>query len=165
MAVRHLTEIEYDSIKLMHTDGKGRNDIAKALSRSPATISKAAHKMGLSFDRSKVAAATKAKQADNKARRALLEADLLEDAQKLRKQLWEPCIAFNFGGKDNTYNETNLERPVFTDQLKIMQAAGAAVTHSLKIAAVDADSGDEEAKSMLIDLFASMGQAWHAGIQ
>jgi len=65
---------------------------------------------------------------------------LLADVQRLRGQMFAPCKAFNFGGKDNTYAEVALEQPTFVDQLKIMQAATIAVDRSLKIAVHDTDS-------------------------
>ncbi|MCI2424110.1 helix-turn-helix domain-containing protein [Saccharopolyspora sp. K220] len=54
----------------LHAQGKTRNDIAREIGRSPSTVSRLAHAAGLSFDRSKTAAATQAKQRDNAARRA-----------------------------------------------------------------------------------------------
>lgn len=147
-----LTETEIARIHEMHAAGAARNDIAKDLGRSGDTITRYCKKAGLSFDRTATMAATKAKKADAAALRAQLELDYLDDAQRLRKQLWEPCIAFNFGGKDNTYAETNLDEPVFADKLKIMQASTTASNAALRIEQARAEGGVTEARSLVGDL-------------
>lgn len=54
-----------------------------------------------------------------------LAALFLEDAPKLCAQLWKPCKSFNFGGKDNTYNEKLLDEPAFADMLSgLAEATG-----------------------------------------
>jgi hypothetical protein len=156
-ANRALTDHELEQIRTLHAAGQGRNDIARTLNRSGAVISKACAELGLSFDRSAVQAATEARKADAAAKRALLQVDLLDDAQRLRAQLWQPATVFNFGGKDNTYEERTLDEPPFADKLKIMQAVGAAVDRSLRLAEHDADGGLEQAKSLLTDLGKALG--------
>ncbi|WP_265582710.1 hypothetical protein [Streptomyces ferrugineus] len=37
--------------------------------------------------------------------RADTAVDLHLDALKLTQRMWEPAVVFNFGGKENTYNE------------------------------------------------------------
>src|SRR5690348_6130490 len=135
----------------LHAAGKSRNDIARETGIGAATVSKIVKAAGLSFDRSKTEAATAAKKADAAALRAQLALDYLADAQRLRQQLWKPCIAFNFGGKDNTYAETSLDEPVFVDKLKIMQASTAAANASLRIEAARNDGGTAAARSLITD--------------
>jgi len=144
----------------LHAQGVTLTACAKELGRSTAAVSRHSKTLGLLWDRSKTKAATQAKVADNKSRRAAIEAGLLDDVQRLRGQLFAPCKAFNFGGKDNTYNEVALDQPVFADQLRIMQAATTAVDRSLKIAVHDSDSSHDDAKSMLTGLAAAMGMAF-----
>lgn len=141
---KKITDALRKEIYKLHAQGLGRNAIAKKVGRANATVTKICgqHDPPLEFDRRKTVVASAAKAVDLKAIRQALEADLLADAIRLREQLWQPCIAFNFGGKDNTYNSTNLEQPLFADQTKIMQALSIATTASLKLAAVDANSAD-----------------------
>lgn len=117
----------------LHADGATLTAAARTMGRSKATVSRHAARLGLTWDRAATAAATEAKVLDAKARRAQLQLDLLGDAERLRSQLWQPTVVFNFGGKDNTYNETRLTEPTFADKLKIVQAAGIAVDRSLKL--------------------------------
>lgn len=139
-------------ILALHAEGKSRNEIARLTGRAAATVTKTVHAAGLTFDRTATESATAAKKADAAALRAQLELDYLEDAQRLRKQLWEPCIAFNFGGKDNTYAETSLNEPVFADKLKIMQASTTASNAALRIEQARAEGGVTEARSLVGDL-------------
>lgn len=94
-----------------------------------------------------------AKQMDNRAKRALLEQLLLDDALALREQLWKPALVYNFGGKDNTYEEHQLERPDFAGQSAIMRTVGVAIDKAVRLADVDkATTGAGEAKGILGNL-------------
>lgn len=147
----------------LHALGLSLTVCAARIGRAPQRVSERSKVIGLSWDRAKTKTATEARVADNKATRSQIEAGLLDDVMRLRGQMFAPCKAFNFGGKDNTYAEVALEQPTFVDQLKIMQAATIAVDRSLKIAVHDSDSSHDEAKSMLTDLAAAMADAWRAG--
>lgn len=134
MAAGKMTEAELQRLRELHAKGKSRNDIAKALGRSGSTISKTAARLGLSFERGpEVQAATKAKVADAKARRAQLQLDLLAKAAELLDRIDKPALAFNFGGKENTYAEREISEPTFTDKHKIILGVSTAVTASIKI--------------------------------
>ncbi|NUT31540.1 MAG: helix-turn-helix domain-containing protein [Hamadaea sp.] len=134
MAARPVTQADHDAVKELHAQGFGRNEIARRIDRGERTVSRIAEKLGLSFVRSEqTKAATEAKKVDAKARRAALAIALLEDAERLRKQLWEPATVFNFGGKENTYEERELPEPTFSDKRNIMQAIGTAVDRAVKL--------------------------------
>lgn len=154
---RPLTDDELDRIRDLHAAGSTRNDIARTLERSPASISKYAAELGLSFDRSAVQAATEARKADAKAKRAELEVLLLEDARRLRGQIWQPHTYIDHGGKDYLRVEWTQDQPTPADKLKLMQATGAAVDRSLRLAEHDSDQGVEAAKSLLTDLGRALG--------
>ncbi|NUO58985.1 MAG: helix-turn-helix domain-containing protein [Hamadaea sp.] len=113
--------------------GRSVRDIAADIGTTKSTIDRRLKHLGISLDRSSTEAATKANMADAKSRRAALQLALLEDAERLRAQMWSSAVVFNFGGKDNTYEERTLDKPPFADQLKIMQATGIAIDRSLKL--------------------------------
>lgn len=122
------------TILRLHGDKLGRNAIAREAGCSAATVTKVVTQAGGTFERgAEVAAATAAKVADAKARRAKLMHDLLDDADRLRGQLFAPAKAFNFGGKDNTYAETLLDEPMFADKRNLIQAVATAIGTSIKI--------------------------------
>lgn len=135
------TEARGEIIRL-HGEGLGRNEIARRVGCSLATVTKVCHAEGLTFDRSATKAAVEARKVDAAAMRAELQIGLLQDAKRLRLELWTPCTVFNFGGKDNTYEERELNAPPFADKLKLVQAVGVAITHSLRIADHDANTAD-----------------------
>ncbi|MFF3733058.1 helix-turn-helix domain-containing protein [Streptomyces sp. NPDC002476] len=121
-------------VRELHAAGKSRNEIARALKRSPSTVSKIAADQGLAFDRAEqVEAATRVRAADHAARRATLAFGLHTDAERLRAQMWEPCKYGEFGGKDNKWSEVDLDRPRFGDQRQIIAAAQTAVNASLRL--------------------------------
>lgn len=136
-----ITEADYDRVRDLHANGLGRNAIAEQMGRSGRTVSRIAAELGLTFDRERTKAATAAKVIDAKARRAALALALLDDAALLRAQLWSPAKAFNFGGKENTYNEVTLDEPTFADKRNIAQAVSVLLDRSIKLDAYDKGDG------------------------
>lgn len=123
--------------------------MAVALDRHQSSVKRRLDKLGIHLDRTQTAAATTAKVIDAKARRAALELALLEDAEEMRRRMFAKTTVYNFGGKDNTHNEHEVDEPPHADKLKLMQAAGIAIDRSLKIAEHDADTAITEAVGAL----------------
>lgn len=153
MAARPVTDTERQQVATLHAAGCSRNDIAAQLGRSGATISKIATDLGLSFDRSAVQAATVAKVADARARRAQLMTDLLDDARRLREQLWAPHEYIDHGGKEFTEARWTQSEPTAADKLRLMQAATTAVNASLRLDQRDGDGSVDQVGSLLGSLF------------
>ncbi|MFJ3867898.1 helix-turn-helix domain-containing protein [Streptomyces nigra] len=148
------------AVKRLHKQGKSRNDIARAIKRSPSTVSKIAGELGLTFERGpEVVAATEARRIDLAARRVTLAEALHQDAEKLRSQLWEPCTIGAFGGKDNVWSETRLDQPTFADQRNILAATGTAIQQSLKLQPAEGGEGADQVRSMLGALGEALTQA------
>lgn len=161
MATRPVTDEDRQRVREMHAAGATRNDIARAIGRGGATVSKIALSLGLTFDRGdEVRAATEARVADAKAKRAALMVALLDDAQKLRARLWQPCKVYDWGGKDHDYDEREHPEPDATAKLKLMQATGIAIDRSLRLEEHDNSSGVDAAKSMLGSLALGLGAAY-----
>lgn len=155
-----ITDDERRRIRDLHASGLSRNEIAKELGRAGSTVSKIAKELGLSFERGhEVEAATKARVADAKVRRAELMHELLDDAEKLRNQLFAPTIIHSFGGKDHTYNSKPVEQPLFKDQRDIMQSVSVAINASLRLDHHDTDGGAEGARGMVTALFGALSIA------
>lgn len=158
---RPITDEDRRRVRDLHAAGLSRNAIAEKLERSGASISKIAEELGLSFDRSAVKAATEAKVADARARRAELMLNLLADAQKLRTQLWVETKYVDHGGRDFTKAEWTQPEPSAADKLKLMQATATAANTSMKLEEHDTGSGGVEgAKSMLGALAAGLQAAY-----
>jgi hypothetical protein len=160
MRGRPVTQADRDQVAELHGQGLGRNAIAKAIRRSGKTVSEIAAQLGLSFDRGPTRVATEARKVDAKAKRAALALDLLDDAARLRQQLWQPADYVDHGGKEYFRVDWTLKEPTFADKLKLMQAAGIAVDRSVRLDQYDADPGVDAAKSMLGALAAGLGAAY-----
>ncbi|MBA9003748.1 helix-turn-helix domain-containing protein [Thermomonospora cellulosilytica] len=162
-AGRPITDHDRRRVAELHAAGKTRNEIAREINRAQSTVSKIAAELGLTFDRRRTAEATRAKQADAKARRAQLALNLLADAERMRAQLWEPATIYNFGGKDNDYNERQVDKPPPRDQRDIAHTTGILIDKHIRLIEVDADQGIDDGKAMLTQLATALGQAWAAG--
>ena len=133
------TGTDRERVRELHAQGLTRNAIAREIGRAASTVSKIAREIGLTFDRSRTAEATRAKVADAKDRRAQLTLDLLADAERLRAQMWEPCTIHNFGGKDNTYNSHDVDEPPFRDKRDIAHTVSLLLDKHIRLTAVDSD--------------------------
>lgn len=137
---RPVTDDDRAAIRDLHAAGHGRNEIARRLGRSGRTISVEAAAMGLSFDRAEMTeAATRNRTADLAEQRAILAQALTEDALRLTEQIWQPAKIYNFGGKDNDYNERDVDEPPADAKRALMGAAGMAIDRSLKLVPVETD--------------------------
>lgn len=142
MSTKPLTDDERQAILNDIRAGKPRNQTARDHQRSPATITKIAYDAGLAFDRSATKSACDAKRVDNAARRTALVAALLEDADRLRLQMFAPTTVFNFGGRDNTYVERQVPEPTFADKRHIAGAVRMMLTTAIELERVD-QQGEE----------------------
>lgn len=153
------TDLERERVAELHARGFSRNAICADLARSCEFVSKLAADAGLTFDRSLTEAATRARKADLAARRADLAALLQEDAERLRAQMWTPTKVFNFGGKDNTFEEREVPQPPHADQLKLVQAVKLAADQSMRLDEFDSGRGADAARSLLGALAKGLGLA------
>jgi hypothetical protein len=157
---RPITDQDRAAVRSLHAQGKARNEIARAIKRSPSTVSKIATALGLSFERgAEVVAATEARRIDLAARRVTLAEQLHQDAEKLRAQLWERCTIGAFGGKDNVWAQVNLDQPTFADKRNILAATGTAIQQSLRLQPAEGGEGADQVRSMLGTLGEVLTQA------
>lgn len=145
-------EDKFDEFRALHTQGLGRNAICREMGLTAAVVSRTAEHLGLTFDRSRIQAATAARIADLAERRSILAEKLTEDAERLREQMWVPTQVFAFGGKDNTFASEILDEAPAADKRSLMGTAGIAIDRSLKLAPAEESSGLDAAKSMLGNL-------------
>lgn len=161
MPMAPFTDDERAEVARLHAAGLGRNAISRQTGIHQRRVSLIAEALGLTFVRSPhVRAATEAKVVDAKARRAALALRLLEDAERLREALWQPCTAYNFGGKDNTFEQVMLNEPSFRDKREIAHAVGLLIDRSVRLDEYDRTSGADNERSVLGDLMTGLKQAW-----
>lgn len=124
---RPVTDETRAEIRALHAEGFGRNEIARRLNISGASVTKAAQAMELVFDHSMTALATAAAQIDLHAYRAQLERKLLVRATEALEAMDQPYLLGSFGGKDNVWNETLLDEAPVEVKRNLMTIAGIGV--------------------------------------
>ncbi|NUV65658.1 hypothetical protein G6W57_00825 [Streptomyces sp. CAI-121] len=140
----------WERFRELHAEGLGRNAIAREMGKCGSVVSRTAEHLELTFDRSRIEAATAARLADLAERRSILAEQLTSDAERLRKKLWEPTFVYAFGGAQNIYNSEPVDEPPPADKRSLMTTAGTAIDKSLKLVPAEANTGGaDEAKSML----------------
>jgi transposase-like protein len=117
--------------------------LSKKLKIPQSTLGNWAARAGIKSGRAdQVASANEARRADAIARRQKLAADLLADAEKLRGQLFKPCVVYNFGGKDNTFAKAKLAEPDFRAKQQILTGVGIAVDKVIALERHDSDGNE-----------------------
>lgn len=149
---RPLDDTQRERILALARSGESRNAVAREVGVSTSTVSRVARTASLTFDRRRTEAATRARQVDLRAERAELEADLLGDAARMRRQLWQPHTLTEFSAKDREFYDHRLPEPPPHDKLALAKATGVLVDRSVKLALVDDDNGVEDARGMLTRL-------------
>lgn len=137
-----LTKKEWKQIDDLLPTGKSCRDIAEEVGRSPDTVSRRAKKKGHIFGRINAERACEARKWYCAESRAKIAARLEEEANLLIDDLHKPFIAFNFGGKENDYNEHHFDEPPTEAKFTIMRAVQSAIRTVTDIVKVDASSSD-----------------------
>lgn len=137
MSVRD--EIESDVVRL-HGEGLCRKEIAEELGADAGLVGEICQSLGLIFRDSTDRKNAGARLEQAAEQRARIMKKMNDAAEKMLGLIDQPVIAFNFGGRDNTYNEHELTEPTIADKLKLMQAAKVGVDAGLALAAADAGS-------------------------
>ena len=138
---RYTPEQRSEAVELYRAHGP--THVEKLLGIPKGTVTRWAKEAGVeTVSVSTTREATQAASVYAKSRRQELTGLLLEDAHRLREQLWQPSRLVNFGGKDNTLAETMLDEPLFVDKKNIMSAVGMAVDRVMKLEAVDSNDRD-----------------------
>jgi transposase-like protein len=122
---------------------KSRNAIAREHGVSAGTVTNIARQAGLTaaFDRSATKSATEAAVADLRAIRVTTSRRFLVETNLLLDQMHQPHTAFNFGGKDNTYEEHEFPEPPVDAKRTLITSAAIAYDKHLAQERHDADDG------------------------
>lgn len=152
MATGRVTDDERAAIVATLRDTENVRETARRHGRDPATVSRIAKAEGIEPAlRCLTKTATQAKAADNAAKRELLKASLLDDAIRLRAQLWEPAVekkpmVVSNGGDAGSMVlevETHLDQPTFADKQRIMTSVGIATDKVIALERLDPVKGTE----------------------
>lgn len=158
---RPVTDADRQKLRDLHAQGKGRNEIARDMGRSPATVSVLAQELGLSFDRTAAAAATEARRADLKQRRVDLVARLYGRAEAVMARLEAETFRTLVGSGPGVEEPTELPFVPPPDEKNLATSVGSYLTSAAKLEAIDGDVGSEAAKSLLGGLATALGLHQH----
>jgi hypothetical protein len=148
-----------ERLRQLHADGVSRNEIARQLEWSVATITNHAQRLGLSFDREATRAATDARQVDLKDRRQRIQEQLLDLAERAIERAQDRYLVHGFSHTGESVAEW-LQQPPAKETKDLTLAASSALTSALKLAQVDAgDEGRENAQGLLRTLGEAMTAA------
>ncbi len=138
-----LTDAERQTIADLVQTGISYGAIAKQVGRSTGTVARVARSIGWTpeqSNRDRTREANRTRKAYSAERRAHLAARFTEECELLLDQLHREHLAFNFGGKDNDYNERTLDEPPVDAKRALIQAAREAMR-----TVIDIDRHDNKA--------------------
>ncbi len=134
-----VTDAEREQIRILHARGMSCEQIARELGRAKATISAQCKRLGLSFAREQTKAATDAKVADAKARRADAVTALMDDFHRIRDRAWSAYeVVMSSGvGVETVF----LDKPPAQDLRAFYAAMSICIKDQVAIERHDADEG------------------------
>jgi hypothetical protein len=156
---RRITEDDLALFVQLHGDGLGRNEIARQMDRPVGTVTLMARRVGVRFDNTNTEIAVEAARQRAALLRTQLSLRMLNDAEALLEQMWEPTRIGNFGGRNNTWSEVEVEQPPDTAKRNLAQAAALLLDRSLKLEEFDQHAGDDQVIGMLDGLELVIRQA------
>lgn len=142
---------------------KSNRQIAKDHSVTPSTVTSIAQAEGITdaFDRTQTEKATQAHAIDCRARREMLKAALLEDAEKLRDRAWSEYEVV-VDNRQLGPQTMRLDLPPLQDVRAAYAAIGIAIDKSVRLEQYDSTDSDVDAKSMIGDLAEGIRKWAHA---
>lgn len=124
--------IEHD---LRTAEQPRQREIARKHGVSPGSVHNIAKRIGVSFDRSRTENATQAAVIDNDAELERIARRMLAEANAALDRMHGEFLVYNFGGRDNDYNEHTLAEAPVDAQRQLMTIAAIAVDKALKVRA------------------------------
>lgn len=158
-----VTDDEREEIIALIRSGLSRSDIVKRTGRGSSTITRIAASIDHDWlsqadarTQSSLVRAHNARSAYSAERRAGIAARLTEEAELLLDQLHEPHVAFNFGGKDNDYNEHEMAEPPIESKRALIQATREAMRTVIDISRHDTKADENNAAGLVTALVDSL---------
>jgi len=156
-----VTEETRADVRRLHGLGLGRNEIAKEIGFSPATVTNIckAEDPPLEFARTQTALAVRARQLDLAEARSDISRMMLVRAKEQLHAMDQPYLAGQFGGKDNIWSEELLAKPPVEVQRNMMTIAAIAVQRHADLVKIDSGRDVEAASSVLEQLASGLTAA------
>lgn len=160
MASKPITAEEVDQIRRHHADGLSLNATAKALGRPLTTVRRAAMKAGLSWDRTRTAAAVAAQKVDFAARRATQQQRYLELVDEIQQRMASEYEHAQPAGAEGNVQRWTTKRPPARDLADLMRAATAASGAELRLADYRSRDSHEDAGEIVLAFDVAVRKAY-----
>lgn len=149
------TGAETRKLKDLHAQGLSLHAIAKEMGRTKSTISRHGKMLGLDWDRSATAAATKAVQIDGRARRAAIVARMYDRIEHLQDRLEAPTFQTVMRGIEGDQPQ-DLSFVPAADEQRLADTVARYATAATRIEAADA-TGADTTRGLLMAMAARIG--------
>jgi hypothetical protein len=141
-------------LRALHRNGNSRNAIAQKLGVSPSTVTNHCKRLGLNFERNETAAAVAAHQVDLRARRVAILARLYDRIEKNLDRLEADGYTYSLvlpGGAESAayIAQQTDDDPPSGDERNHMSTVTGYLAAATKLEAVDSNSGESDAASLL----------------
>ncbi len=163
---RPWTDQDHDTLRRLHSEGRSLTSLAVEMERSKGSVSYAADRIGLSWDRTRTATASAAKAADNKARRVAIVERMYTRIEKLQDRLdatetsgFRTILKGSFGVEETK----TLDFVPTADERNLADTLSRYVVSAAKLEAVDAGNSDT-GKSVLSELMGGLRAMYHDGL-
>lgn len=122
-----IPEEEAERIRAAMREGKSCNAIAKEFGRSTHTVSRIARECGHKFAQMNTERAREIRKGYTAEWRAKAMRKWMKAHDMVHERLYAPTLVYNFGGRDNDYNEHELDKPDAKTIRDLMQAGHVAM--------------------------------------
>ena len=139
----------------LHGEGMGRNEIARTVGTSGATVTRICRENGLVFDTLSTELATRVEKANVAEIRARVAKLFILRAEEALADLDAPTLVGSFGGRDNTWSERLLDAPPADVKRNLMTIAAIGAQRHAELERFD--TGDTQASegASLLDAIGS----------
>lgn len=148
---RPVTDAERAQVRDLHAQGLSRAEIGRRLDRTGSQIGRIADRLGLTWDRQATAAATAAKQVDNRSRRVAIVDRLYRRTETVLDRLEAEGYEYRVIGAEGSYVVKD-KHPPAQDERNLSSAMTGYLANAAKLEQIDQGDGAAEARSMLGDL-------------
>jgi hypothetical protein len=144
----------------LNREGLSAGVVARYTGLPVFTVRRIVRQAGLDWDVAEQMTASQIERLANLRRmRALTAERLLVRANQFLDMMDQPYLVYSFGGKDNVFNSTTLERPPTGALRDLMVSAALAIKSSSDLVRFDADAGLETSRTLLDAIAAGIEEA------
>lgn len=143
-----ISETQKAEVLALHAQALSRNEIARRVGISAGSVTNICRAAGLTFDRSETKQATEARTVDLAAGRVRLAEKMLAASEDMLDRIDDEYVVYNFGGKDNTFEQRTLDSAPVEVRRNVITTAGITFDKLTRIVE-KSDTGLEQAVGVI----------------